>query len=164
MKGAIAVDAAAHRLKLGFEGQVNRLDVQNDEKPGQVARLEDALYRSSIFIQDFRVSNRVLSLYVQDGWTVTDRLHVNVGLRWDGQWLLDQNGDVGQSLLDQFQPRLGIVYQPGAPGGSKIFVHAGRHYQQLALLWSTIGLAGFDQHAPLFRCQIRSFLLNLCFV
>lgn len=145
VKGAIAVDAPAHRLKLGFEGQLNRLDVWNDENPGQVARLGEGLYRSSIFIQDFQVSNRVLSLYVQDGWRVSDRLHLNVGLRWDGQWLLDQNGQVGQSLLDQFQPRLGFVYQPGAPGRSKIFAHAGRYYQQLALLWSTIGLAGFDQ-------------------
>jgi hypothetical protein len=144
-KLSASLEAGGHTLKAGLELQQNRLDVENLEAPGQVAWLTDGVYRSSIFIQDVVVENRVSTLFVQNGWQVDDRLHLNVGLRWDGQSLLDQDGDVGQSIMDQLQPRVGIAFLPGRDGRTKVFAHAGRFYQQLALLWSTIGLAGFDQ-------------------
>lgn len=144
-KLSASLDAGGHALKAGLEFQQNRLDVENMEEPGQVAWLADDVYRSSIFIQDFVVENQVSTLFVQDGWQATDRLHLNVGLRWDGQWLLDQDGEVGQSIMDQLQPRVGIAYLFGRDQRTKVFAHGGRFYQQLALLWSTIGLAGFDQ-------------------
>jgi carboxypeptidase family protein/TonB-dependent receptor-like protein len=149
--------AAGHALKFGLEFQRNSVDVQNDESPGQIARLSDSVYRSSIFIQDFTTRNRVLSLYLQDGWSVSDRLRLNLGLRWDGQYLIDQNGDVGQSITDQFQPRIGFAFLPDGEGRSKIFGHAGRFYQQLALFWSTIGLAGFDQRQDFSSVDLRQF-------
>jgi hypothetical protein len=145
LRGSASFDTGGHALKAGFEVQINHLDVRNTENPGQIARLEDSLYRTSIFVQDFTVEDRLLSLYLQDGWSVSESLRLNLGLRWDGQELLDQDGDVGQSIADQFQPRLGLVFLPGTDGRTKVFAHAGRFYQQLALLWSTIGLAGFDQ-------------------
>jgi hypothetical protein len=145
LKGSLSIERGGHDVKVGLEWQRSRLDVRNDENPGQVALLDDSVYRSSIFVQDFGVENRVLSAYVQDSWSVSERLHLNLGVRWDGQTLLDQDGAVGQSILDQFQPRLGMVFMAGNDGRSKIFAHMGRFYQQLALFWSTIGLAGFDQ-------------------
>lgn len=144
-RAAATLFLTAHTLKAGAEFQRNRLDVRNDENPGQIAWLAESLYRASVFIQDFTVRNRVLSAYLQDSWSVSDRVRLNFGIRWDGQYLIDQNGDLGQSITNQLQPRAGFTYQPGAQGRSKFFGHAGRFYQQLALFWSTIGLAGFDQ-------------------
>ncbi len=156
-KASASLWAGDHALKAGFEYQRNSLAVRNDENPGQIARLSPSVYRSSIFIQDFTTRNRVLSLYVQDGWSVTDRLRLNLGVRWDGQYLIDQNGDVGQRITDQFQPRIGFAFLPDAEGRSKIFGHVGRFYQQLALFWSTIGLAGFDQRQDFSSVDPRQF-------
>ncbi|MFV2007980.1 MAG: TonB-dependent receptor domain-containing protein [Longimicrobiales bacterium] len=156
-KASASLWAGDHALKAGFEFQRNSLDVRNDENPGQIARLSESVYRSSIFIQDFTTRNRVLSLFIQDGWSVTDRLRLNLGVRWDGQYLIDQNGDVGQSITDQFQPRVGFAFLPDGEGRSKVFGHVGRFYQQLALFWSTIGLAGFDQRQEFSSVDPRQF-------
>jgi hypothetical protein len=65
-----------------------------------------------------------LALYVQDQWRLSDKLTLNLGLRWEGQWnptpdpnnpLFAQDpsfpdGDVPDDL-DNFGPRLGIAYQ-----------------------------------------------------
>jgi hypothetical protein len=144
-KFTAGLQAGRHDLKAGLEFQLNSLDVRNEEAPGQIARLGEALYRSSIFVQDFNATNRIWNLFIQDGWQVSDRIRLNAGVRWDAQFLIDQNGNVGQSITDQLQPRLGLVIRTGEEGGGKIFGHVGRYYQQLALFWSTIGLAGFDQ-------------------
>ena len=139
-----------HRLKSGLEFQDNRLDVRHAEDPGQIIRTAADRWEAVTFLQDVTVRNRVLSAYVQDSWDATRSLTVNAGLRWDGQFLIDQTGAVGQRLIDQVQPRFGLVYRPGGSGRDKVFAHAGRFYQQLPLYWSTLALAGFDQRIEFF--------------
>ncbi|MEN8376302.1 MAG: TonB-dependent receptor [Gemmatimonadota bacterium] len=134
-----------HSLEAGAEFQDNRLEVRIEENPGQIIRVADARYEVTFFRQDVTVRNRVATLYLQDSWSPLDALTVNAGLRWDGQYLIDQEGDVGQRLTDQLQPRLGVIYRPGSGERHKLFAHAGRFYQQLPLYWSTLALAGFDQ-------------------
>jgi len=49
------------------------------------------------------VHNRIPSLFAQDSWLVNEKLRVNVGLRWDGQFLVGSDGNVHQKILDQVQ-------------------------------------------------------------
>jgi hypothetical protein len=147
--------AGGHTIAGGLQYQDIRLDVLNLEDPGQVIRTADSLYEASFFNQDFTVRSRVVSLFLQDSWALTDRLRILPGLRWDGQYLIDQNGAVGQRIADQFQPRLGFTYLAGREGRHKIFGHVGRFYQQLALFWSTLGLAGTDQRQAFFHRDPR---------
>ncbi len=137
--------AGSHGLEGGVEIEESALDVLIREDPGQVVRVADDLYQASFLVQDFTVQSRVLSAFIQDSWALTDRLRLNIGLRWDGQVLTDQEGRTGQRIDDQLQPRVGLVFQPGPPGTQKVFGHYGRFYQHLALHWSTLTLAGFDQ-------------------
>lgn len=146
-----------HRIKAGLEYQDNRLDLRNDESPGQIFRISDSLWQASFFVQDFTVRNRVATAFLQDSWAVTHGLRLNVGLRWDGQYLVDQDGHVGQRLTDQIQPRIGVVWQPGEAGRQKVFAHVGRFYQQLALHWASLALAGFDQRQAFFSVDPRRF-------
>lgn len=149
--------AGDHALKAGLELQDRRLDVLVREDPGQITRLEDHLWQGSFLVQDFTVRNRITTAYVQDSWTVHRRWRLNLGLRWDGQVMRDQNGDVGQRIMDQLQPRLGFVWQPGEPGTQKVFGHVGRFHQQLALHWATLTLAGFDQQQAFYSVDPRDF-------
>jgi hypothetical protein len=59
-------------------------------------------------------------------------LTLNLGLRWDGQYLV-ANGATVQSFTDQWQPRLGAIYQLGSKGRHKVFGSFGRFYEQLTL-------------------------------
>ncbi|HUG02209.1 MAG TPA: carboxypeptidase regulatory-like domain-containing protein [Longimicrobiales bacterium] len=140
----------AHVLKGGLEYQDNRLDVRIEENPGQIIRTAADRWEVTFFRQDVTVRNRVATAYVQDSWTPVRQVTVNAGLRWDGQYLIDQGGGVGQRLTDQIQPRVGVVYRPDAGARHKLFAHAGRFYQQLPLYWSTLALAGFDQRQEVF--------------
>jgi hypothetical protein len=58
-------------------------------------------------------------------------------MRGDGQYLLDNHGNVAQSITGQWQPRLGIVYQPGKLGTQKLSASVGRFYETMPLRMST---------------------------
>jgi hypothetical protein len=73
------------------------------------------------------------TVFVQDSWAVSEAFRLNIGLRWDGQYLIDSEGSVGQSFDDQWQPRLGFVWTPGEPGTQKVTGSAGRFYQRMPL-------------------------------
>lgn len=127
-----------HTAKAGLAYEENRLDVlTNSFDPGIVFRYQDF----DFVIQDNNdntVRNRVPTAYLQDSWKVTNRLTLNAGLRWDGQYLIGTGDSVAQAITDQWQPRLGIVYQPGELGTQKIFGSAGRYYLQLPLFYSKL--------------------------
>lgn len=126
-----------HLLKTGAAYRDNRLDF--NEEFNALFRESDSLYTDFRFSAlDGTVRNRIPSVFVQDSWRVTERLRLNAGLRWDGQFLLGTNGKVAQKITDQYQPRLGFVYQPGELGTQKIFGSFGRYYQEMALALSVV--------------------------
>jgi hypothetical protein len=79
------------------------------------------------------LGNRVEGLFVQDSWQVSDRWRLNGGVRWERQSLLDSNGEVAQTFTDQWQPRLGVIFQPGRIGTQRLYGSVGRYYQDLLL-------------------------------
>jgi hypothetical protein len=78
------------------------------------------------------VANRLPSTFIQDSWRIGDRLRINAGLRWDGQFLVATDGSVAQTITDQWQPRIGFAYMPGSIGSQKVSASYGRFYQDLA--------------------------------
>ena len=125
-----------HELKAGLEYKDNGLDINWTAK--HVTLLADSTYRLVDFRFKGKVNNRVPSAFLQDSWRVTERLRVNAGLRWDGQYFISSERKVAQTILDGWQPRGGFTYQPGRPGSQKVFGSFGRFYQELntaALSW-----------------------------
>jgi hypothetical protein len=76
-------------------------------------------------------TSRIYSVFVQDSWRLRKNLRLNLGVRWDGQRIIGSNDEVGLSILDQWQPRVGFTYQSGEEGSRKVFGHFGRFYQEL---------------------------------
>jgi len=89
------------------------------------------------------VHNRFPAVFVQDSWQATDRLQLQAGLRWDGQYLMASTGKLGQSITNQYQPRLGIIYQPGKETPQKLYFSFGRFYQELNT-WLSVGYLMID--------------------
>jgi hypothetical protein len=120
-----------HTLKAGFE-YLNK-QLRYDEKSEILTMYAPDFYfdffseRSGI-----KVANRIPSLFIQDSWRLSEKVHINAGLRWDGQFWVGSDGKVAQKISDQFQPRTGFIYQPGQPGTQKIYASFGRFYQELS--------------------------------
>jgi len=71
------------------------------------------------FENNFDVRQTILALYVQDSWRVNDKLTLNYGLRWEGTFNPDPEGNPAlpqtQQIPDDltgWQPRAGFAYAP----------------------------------------------------
>jgi len=124
-----------HLFKAGLEYRDNKLDSVFDEQwlfgQGSFG------YILQVLAGQGTVRNRIPSLFAQDSWRINDRLQINAGLRWSGEFLIASNGKIAQRISDEFQPRLGFIYQPGKIGSSKFFGSYGRFYQELSTLLMT---------------------------
>jgi hypothetical protein len=118
-----------HNIKAGFEYKENKLEF--DETWQFLYRMDDDWFITDTWVYADVVSNRLPSAYVQDSWRLGKRVRINAGLRWDGQYFIGTNGQVAQRILDQWQPRFGIVFQPGEIGRNKLSYSYGRFYQEV---------------------------------
>jgi hypothetical protein len=121
--------AGNHELKAGAEYKDVRLN-QDWAAKGLIEFGATDYFMYDIALKG-KVGNRIPSGFLQDSWNATDRLRVNAGVRWDGQFLISSEGAVAQKILDQWQPRIGAAYQIGRPGTQKLFASFGRFYQEL---------------------------------
>lgn len=126
---AVGISTGAHQLKGGVEFMEQRLNQYQFDRSIQQESNGEFIYFE--YFSDGPVKNRVPSLYLQDGWAATPRLRVNLGLRWDGEYLYDSDGRLALAIGDQWQPRLGAVWQADRRGRSRIFASWGRFYQDL---------------------------------
>jgi hypothetical protein len=120
-----------HTLKAGMEYRENKLD--SDGVYSNITSYSDQRFDDWFFRYGGILKNRIPSLFIQDSWEVSRKFRLNFGLRWDGQFIVAPNGKVCQKILDQYAPRIGIVYQPGGSGSQKVFASLGRNYEDLML-------------------------------
>lgn len=132
LKATTTFFAGSHAIKFGGEYQDNRMNWLIESTVAQ--KFSDTVWALGAQTANSVVHNRVATLFLQDSWAVSRRFQLNFGLRWDGQWLDGGSGGTFQPIPDQWQPRVGLVFQPGRLGTQKIFGYFGRFYQQLALL------------------------------
>jgi outer membrane receptor protein involved in Fe transport len=71
--------------------------------------------------------------FVQDSWSVLDKVTVNIGARYDAQYLISDDGTLVLALPNQWSPRLGAVYDFTQQGRSKIFGSFARYYESVPL-------------------------------
>jgi TonB dependent receptor/Carboxypeptidase regulatory-like domain len=71
--------------------------------------------------------------FVQDSWSILDKVTVNLGVRYDAQVMFGGDGRLGLSLPNQWSPRLGVIYDPTQSGRSKLFAHYARFYENVPL-------------------------------
>jgi len=119
-----------HEIKTGMEYKDAVLDF--DITMWGIWQNSDTSYDGAYWMFNGKVGNRIPSAFVQDSWRLTDNMRLNAGVRWDGQFIMSSEGKVAQKILDQWQPRIGFIFQPGRSGEQKFFGSFGRFYQELA--------------------------------
>ena len=80
--------------------------------------------------------------FVQDSWSVMDKVTVNVGIRYDAQYLYNTVDKLGLALPNQWSPRLGFICDPTQAGRSRIFGSYARYYQSVPLDMADRALSG----------------------
>lgn len=94
------------------------------------------LVRTSSRVRDFKLvadtTTDVQSFYIQDDYKVTRNLQLNIGARWDFQQAFGNN-DVEYLKLnnfwDNFQPRLGFIWDAFGKGKGKFFANYARYLE-----------------------------------
>jgi hypothetical protein len=152
-----------HVVKSGAYVNVNTYDVQKfqNDNPEFDFNANPALggfafpYQAFYGFGDPDISrhNNQYGIYVQDDWTPTSRLTVNVGLRWDYE--TDQlnngyvtpanviselsgkvppdyftNGNQRPNYANEFQPRIGVSYDLTGKGTTVLFGGYGRYFDR----------------------------------
>ncbi|MCJ7441455.1 MAG: TonB-dependent receptor, partial [Thermoanaerobaculaceae bacterium] len=77
--------------------------------------------------------HRNTTLYLQDRWTLSSTLTLNLGIRWDRQEIIDSSGVKQIDLKNDFAPRLGFVWDPSGTHRSKVYGSFGRFYEELPM-------------------------------
>ena len=98
-------------------------------------------------------SNVQLGFFVQDNWSLSDRLTLNLGLRYDAETNGTNQGNVPDSLVlglpfvsatprpvdrDNLAPRLGFAWDPAGRGRTVIRGTFGLYYDQLAIWYASL--------------------------
>ncbi|MFP2905043.1 TonB-dependent receptor domain-containing protein [Pyxidicoccus sp. 3LFB2] len=71
--------------------------------------------------------------FVQDSWSLANRVTLNIGVRYDVQAMYGGNGDLSLILGNQWSPRVGAIVDPFANGRAKFFVNFARYYEAVPL-------------------------------
>ena len=150
-QAAVTVLAGSHLLRVGTEYEANVLAF--DLRYSLVLRSVDSAGTAEYYwfrnTQHARGHIAVPTLYAQDSWQVSRRLQLNLGLRWEAQFVWGDTG-IARWIAPELAPRLGVVFQPGELGVQKVYASAGRFYEQMPL-WTTLGWDGlFEQRAGIY--------------
>ncbi|QJR81914.1 TonB-dependent receptor [Alteromonas pelagimontana] len=100
------------------------------------------------------------AFYIEDIWSVTDRLTATIGLRNDA---FDNKNGAGETFVkidNMWAPRLGISYDINGDGESKVYANVGRYFLPVASN-TNVRMSGneFDvtQYFPLLGTAIADF-------
>ncbi len=84
-------------------------------------------------LQMAQVGSTQIGAFVQDSWNLLDEVTVNVGVRYDSQYLFSDGGRLALALPYQFSPRVGAVYDFTRRGKSRVFAHYARYHESIPL-------------------------------
>jgi len=136
-----------HDLKAGIQFEETNLADNRDysglgsvrlDIPGGGVRIRNFASRAADgtltpITQSATTDNEYNSFFIQDSWSVTPNLVVNLGVRDEVQKLLNSSGETYHSFDDNFAPRIGVTWDFMGDGRSKVFGHYGTFFQSIAM-------------------------------
>ena len=93
-------------------------------------------------IQGWAVHGVTAGGFVQDSWAIMDKVTLNVGARYDGEFMFAGDGTPSLFLPKEISPRVGVIYDPTQAGRSKLFANYGRFFESVPLLVASSGTSG----------------------
>jgi hypothetical protein len=107
---------------------------------------DDPVVQSSVTTDNSSVT---VGGFLQNSWSILDKVTLNLGVRYDTQLLYNTDGNLGMVVPNQISPRAGVIYDFTQKGKSKIYASFARFHESVPLDIADRALSG-DR-------QIRSF-------
>jgi outer membrane receptor protein involved in Fe transport len=82
---------------------------------------------------NWNVYSTTIGGYVQDSWSIMDKVTLNAGVRYDAQHLWGGDKQLAMALPNQISPRAGLIWDPTQNGHAKLFVNYARFFQSVPL-------------------------------
>lgn len=79
------------------------------------------------------VMSTTIGGFLQDSWSIMDKVTLNAGVRYDAQHLFGGDRSLAMALPNQVSPRVGLIWDPTYAGKAKLFVNYARFYQSVPL-------------------------------
>jgi hypothetical protein len=147
LAGSLTYYLGTHELKGGFDFQGDKATINRGFSGGQqVTDYGNGIYSHYYWTVAGADVNNAPSIvfhaspkhesagyFLQDKWTVTNTLTLNLGARLDTTDIKDQHGATKISLKDQWAPRLGLIWDWAGKGQDKVFMSLSRFYEQVPL-------------------------------
>ena len=136
---SLSHQAGAHAMRVGVDVLVNDDTITFPRAAlgaytfSSLASFLSGLYSTSGFTQTFGATavsqtNPNLGVYAQDEWKVHEAVTLNLGLRYDLQWLDTIETDAGNVA-----PRVGVAWTPGSSRRSVLRGGAGLYFDRVPL-------------------------------
>jgi hypothetical protein len=152
IKGGVQMDYIAQDVLSGNQGNVINLnwDKALGGQRGQFGYYEvisNGVFPDLGFITQGKVGNTNLGLFIQDAWTINNKLTVNLGLRTENESVPSYSNDPSLpdpahefTFGDKLAPRVGFAWDINGDGKNKVYGNWGIFYDILKL---ELGLTSF---------------------
>ena len=80
-----------------------------------------------------RARSVLVGAFIQDSWSILDRVTLNVGVRFDTQTLYGAGDQVALTFPHEWSPRVGLIWDPTQQGRSKLYASYARYYENVPL-------------------------------
>jgi outer membrane receptor for ferrienterochelin and colicin len=101
-------------------------DAYVDDDHPELSHLPSVIFKS-------KPRHESQAFFLQDKWSITPTMVLNLGIRLDQTDIKDQFGRTTIALKDQWAPRLGFIWDFKGKGRDKLFVSMSRYYEQVPL-------------------------------
>ncbi len=158
LKGGAGIQRTANDVNRAYPGgyvyiywnsSIKGSDGQSDTGTYGYYRVDDLGTRG-------KVGANIASLYLQDAWSITDRLTINLGLRTENERVPTFRSDIQKyafqfGFRDKLAPRLGAAYDLLGDGKIKLFGSWGRYFD-----WTKYSIARGSFGGDFWRVYYRS--------
>ena len=167
LKGGLQLDRRNNDVNKG--GSANRVLLQWDRRPPQGERGTYGFYR--VFSNPVApkrgeiilgtVSDTTIGLFVQDAWTISDRVTINLGLRTENETVpfyssVGPSGTVPPihfSMLDKLAPRAGAAWDVMGDGRWKVHGSWGVFYDIFKLAMPQLAFGGLQSASYFYKLE-----------
>ncbi len=139
LKAGADIEWINYQNRVGYSGEDYYYGYSSPVGPGNYLDVRALGYLSApdvpnfIQYQDQKPSALLPGAFIQDSWNIMDKVTLNVGLRWDSEYMYDQNGQLALALNNQWSPRVGLIWDPTYQGKSKIYASYAMYYEAVPL-------------------------------